>query len=479
MAQSDEREAEFEVFHEPSEREGETPSSPPVEEREKGRVVHGSGERLLNIEAVDDHHLLNTYAEGDEQAFEMLVEKYFRIVYTVAARQTGDPHMAEEIAQSVFLILSRKARGFSSKTPIPGWLFRTTRFVSWDAIRMRRRREQKERKFAMNVQEAVGTKAEPSGMEVLLDEALRSLSPDEQAGIFARFFEGKNFPEIAQAFAITEHAARKRISRCLAKLQTFMQKRRAKVTLETLSGLLIALPTQEAGNQTLQSAIAATHAVWKGKVAVGNAVTLANHAMQLLRWRFLGFLGLRIGVPVLVVSIAAWSVFQWHPPVSYRLNKIGKAWGVIDRRIMDHRRYVMGTPANAPNYNAIVQRQLDDIFPPSKRLMDELKLLIVPPDERKRAEAFFIAEFDAVLKLDHAEKTELSSYVREHLAQGATFHDAMYALGKNTRTETVDIKRMLSPEQQQLFDQAFGEDGVLLFSYAQVTAVGVLGGGGE
>jgi len=467
MAQSDEREAEFEVINEPASADAESTGN-------QDRSAKQAAES-----AVDDHQLLNAYAEGDEQAFETLVEKYFRIVYSVAARQTGDSHLAEEVTQSVFLILSRKARGISSKTPIIGWLFRTTRFVSWDAIKMRRRREQKERNFAVNSQEPVEIRAETSGLEVLLDEALRTLSPDEHAGVFARFFEGKDFPEIAQTFAITEHAARKRISRCLAKLQTFMQKRRAKVTLETLSSLLIALPTQEAGNQALQPAIAATHAVWKGKVAVGNAVTLANHAMQLLRWRFLGSLGLRIAVPVLVVAIAAWSLFQWHPPVSYRLNKIGKAWDVIDRRIMDHRRYVMGTPANAPNYNAIVQGQLNDIFGPSKHLMDELKLLIVPPDERKRAEAYFMAEFDAVLKLNHAQKTQLTSYVHEHLAQGATFHDAMYALGKNTRTEAGEIMAMLSPEQQQMFAQTFGADGVLLFSYAQVTAVGVLGGGGE
>jgi RNA polymerase sigma-70 factor (ECF subfamily) len=466
MAQSDDREAEFEVFNEPPSADAESNGNQDCSAKRAAESV------------VDDHQLLNAFAEGDEQAFETLVEKYFRLVYTVAARQTGDSHLAEEVAQSVFLILSRKARGFSSKTPIPGWLFRTTRFVSWDAIKMRRRREQKERNFAVNLQESVETRAEPSGMEALLDEALRTLSPDEQAGIFARFFEGRDFPEIAQTFAITEHAARKRISRCLAKLQTFMQKRRAKVTLETLSGLLLALPTQEAGNQALQSAIAATHAVWKGKVAVGNAVTLANHAMQLLRWRFLGSLGLKIAVPVLVVAIAAWSVFQWHPPVTYRLNKIGKAWGVIDRRIMDHRRYVQGTPANAPNYNDIVQKQLDDIFPPSKRLMDELKPLIAP-DERKRAEAYFMAEFEAVLKLNHAQKTQLSSYVHQHMAQGATFHDAMYALGKNTRTEATEIMAMLSPEQQQMFALTFGADGVVLFSYAQVTAVGVLGGGGE
>src|ERR1044071_4234091 len=111
------------------------------------------------------------------------------MVYTVAARQTGDSHLAEEITQSVFLILSRKARGFSSKTPVPAWLVRTTRFVSWDAIKMRRRREQKERKFAVELQQSLEMKPEPGGMEALLDEALRSLSADEQAGIMARFFD--------------------------------------------------------------------------------------------------------------------------------------------------------------------------------------------------------------------------------------------------------------------------------------------------
>jgi RNA polymerase sigma-70 factor (ECF subfamily) len=466
MAQSDDREAEPEVFNEPVAADAESSGN-----------RDDPTEKLIDV--VDDHQFLNAYAEGDEQAFEILVEKYFRMVYTVAARQTGDSHLAEEIAQSVFLILSRKARGFSSKTPVPAWLLRTTRFVSWDAIKMRRRREQKERKFAVDSQEPREMKPEPSDMEALLDEALRTLSPDEQAGIMARFFEGKDFLEIAQTFAITEHAARKRISRCLAKLQGFMQKRRASVTVEALSGLLIALPTQEAESQTLQSAIAATHAVWKGKVAVGNAITLANHAMQLLRWRFLGSLGLKVGLPVLVLAIGVWSVFQSHPPVSYRLNKVGKAWGVNDRRIMDHRRYVMGTPQNAPNYNATVQGQLNVIYSNSAPLMNELKLLIVPPDERKRAETFFMAEFDAVLKLNHAQKTKLTSYVHEHLAQGATFHDAMFALGKNTRTEAAEIMAMLSPEQQQMFAFTFGADGVLLFSYAQVTAVGVLGGEGE
>src|SRR5215475_7007183 len=128
---------------------------------------------------INDHQLLSAYSKGDEQAFETLVEKYFRMVYTVAARQTGDLHLGKEIAQSVFLILSRKARGFSARTSIPGWLLRTTRFVCLDAIKMRRRRTENEQKLAVNLEYQNQPQFEPTTMELLLDDAIQALRPDE------------------------------------------------------------------------------------------------------------------------------------------------------------------------------------------------------------------------------------------------------------------------------------------------------------
>src|SRR5262249_44281989 len=149
-----------------------------------------------------------------------------------------------------------------------------------------------------------------------------ALRPDEQASIVARFFEGKDFQEMAQMFAITEHAARKRTSRCLAKLQAFMEKHRAKVSLETLSGLLLALPPHPATDQALQAAIRATHAVWKGNVAAGNAVALADHALRLLRWRSLGGLSLKLALLTLFLFIGVWSVREGNRPAAYRLEKL-------------------------------------------------------------------------------------------------------------------------------------------------------------
>src|SRR5215468_2703585 len=179
MAQSDDPEADLDLANEP------------LPANEQSRVNQNRSPHETAEDVIDDHQLLSAYSQGDEQAFETLVEKYFRMVYTVAARQTGDLHLAQEIAQSVFLILSRKARGFSSKTSIPGWLLRTTRFVCLDAIKMRRRRAQNELKLAVNLEHQHQSKAEPTIMELLLDEAIQTLRPDEQASIVAHFFEGK------------------------------------------------------------------------------------------------------------------------------------------------------------------------------------------------------------------------------------------------------------------------------------------------
>jgi len=464
MSRPDDREAEIYVSNEPLS----------ADESSRCRQSQSAEDRRSDG-MVNDHQLLSAYVQGDEQAFETLVEKYFRMVYTVAARQTGDSHLAEEIAQSVFLILSRKAGGLSSKTSIPGWLLRTTRFVCWDAIKMRRRREQNERKLAVNLEPQLETKPEPGTMELLLEEAIQALRPEEQAGIVARFFEGKDFQEIAAMFAITEHAARKRTSRCLAKLQTFMAKRRAEVSLQTLSGLLLAKAAQEATNQGWQSALQATQAVWKGKVAAANAVALADRTIRLLRWRFLGGLSLKIALPLLVICLGLWSVREWNRAVPERIEKLGKAWGALDHRVARHRQFLMQTAPTAPNYLATVQEEVGAIGRESARITGELTPLLAPPNDRNHLAEFLTAELGETLSLDPSQKATLLSYIRNRLAQGATLKDGMKAVAETTPIEAAEIKAMLSPAQRKLFDQMYGADGVLLFSYAKAVALGRIG----
>jgi DNA-directed RNA polymerase specialized sigma24 family protein len=93
----------------------------------------------------DDMALVREYAaHQSEPAFATLVARYLNLVYSAALRQVGDAHLAAEITQTVFIILARKAASLNRKTILPGWLYRTTRFVAADALKQLRRRQRRE-----------------------------------------------------------------------------------------------------------------------------------------------------------------------------------------------------------------------------------------------------------------------------------------------------------------------------------------------
>ena len=51
----------------------------------------------------NDVQLIHRVLSGDDEAFNVLVEKYRRNVHALAWRKVGDFHFAEEITQDVFL----------------------------------------------------------------------------------------------------------------------------------------------------------------------------------------------------------------------------------------------------------------------------------------------------------------------------------------------------------------------------------------
>ena len=130
----------------------------------------------------DSQTLLAEYAgSGSESAFRELVTRYIGLVYATALRLVeGDTHLAEDVAQTVFMDLARKARGLSSAVMLGGWLHRRTFNVAAPMMRAARRRQSREREAAQMSAMQDDPAADLEQIAPMLDEALTKLGQDDR-----------------------------------------------------------------------------------------------------------------------------------------------------------------------------------------------------------------------------------------------------------------------------------------------------------
>jgi DNA-directed RNA polymerase specialized sigma24 family protein len=70
-----------------------------------------------------DLQLLARYARHHaEDAFAEIVRRHLDLVFSAALRQVRSPQLAEEVAQSVFTDLARRAADLAPDTTLAAWL---------------------------------------------------------------------------------------------------------------------------------------------------------------------------------------------------------------------------------------------------------------------------------------------------------------------------------------------------------------------
>ena len=189
----------------------------------------------------DSQHLLAEYRQnGSDAAFRELVTRYVALVYSTALRLVeGDTHRAEDVTQTVFVDLARKARTLPEDVQLGGWLHRDTCLVAGHTLRGERRRQARERQAVeMNVLQNY-SEADFSQVAPLLDDAINELGEADRTAILLRFFEQQDFCTVGQALGSNEDAARMRVTRALEKLEEFL-KRRGVTTSAASLGLVLA-----------------------------------------------------------------------------------------------------------------------------------------------------------------------------------------------------------------------------------------------
>jgi RNA polymerase sigma-70 factor (ECF subfamily) len=166
-----------------------------------------------------DEQLVAAFVDGDDAAFDALVNRYERRVFAICYRYFRDAQDAEDAAQDAFVALLRRAGTFSGAASFSTWMYRVATNACNDLARKRARRPRSVdaeitavldgRVSERSAEEAFGA----SSLDPALVRALVGLDVDTRAAIVLHDVYGVPYADIAQRAGVAVGTVKSRIHR--------------------------------------------------------------------------------------------------------------------------------------------------------------------------------------------------------------------------------------------------------------------------
>src|SRR5439155_3763658 len=259
-------------------------------------------DRRTDAELLADHRRNGEDRGGDDRAFAELVRRNVGWVHGAARRRLRDSHLADDVAQAVFILLHRKAPSFQTDRALIAWLHRTTWYASEVAARQRRRQRHHETEAAMLRQNAAGAAAgesdrhhgaddEPQWEQLapLLDRLIERLGRRDREAVLLRFYRQMTYAQVAAAMQSSEEAVRKRVARALEKLRHWASGKGVALSPEALAARMENEISVAGAIAPVGLVAAATGAALAGSASVSAGVApcstpLAKGAATMMIW---------------------------------------------------------------------------------------------------------------------------------------------------------------------------------------------------
>ena len=175
--------------------------------------------------ALDEKELISLSQKGDIDAFEELVARYERKVYTIAYRYMGNPEDASDLAQETFLKVFKSIDKFRGESSFSTWIYRITANICKDELRKIKRKPQTslDQEIWLDegsvIRQVVDEKPTPD--EVFeqkelwnyLQDLIANLSPEYRMVIVLRDINGYSYEEIAQITETSLGTVKSRLNR--------------------------------------------------------------------------------------------------------------------------------------------------------------------------------------------------------------------------------------------------------------------------
>lgn len=162
----------------------------------------------------DDAALLARAAQGDHEAFAIVMRAHEDRVFAVCLRMLADREAALDVTQETFIAAFRKAHQFQGNSAVGTWLYRIAVNNCYDHMRKAKRRR-------MDSLPEHFDQADPSASESVeaaahrqeIEAALAALPREFRAAVILADIEGMSLPEVALALGVPVGTVKSRVFR--------------------------------------------------------------------------------------------------------------------------------------------------------------------------------------------------------------------------------------------------------------------------
>jgi RNA polymerase sigma-70 factor, ECF subfamily len=157
----------------------------------------------------DDRACVERCLQGDTSAFRTLVERYQRVLFTVAVRMLGDADEATDAAQDAFVRAYRKLQTYDQGHKFFSWLYR---ILVNECLNVRRTRRLL---VPLDAGMAAGDNPHRIAEQAELRESVRSalgrLTVAYREVVVLRHYAGMSYAEIGEALGVPEKTVKSRL----------------------------------------------------------------------------------------------------------------------------------------------------------------------------------------------------------------------------------------------------------------------------
>jgi len=178
----------------------------------------------------NDIYYINLIIEGNTNAFNILVDRYKDLVFSLALKMVKNREEAEEVAQDTFIKVFKSLSQFNGDSKFSTWIYKVTYNTCLDRLKKHKREQQVVSidEFNTNQIKSIDNtldKMENEEREKAIQDCIQLLPADDAFLLTLFYFEEQSLEEIAKVIGLTANNVKVKLFRSRKKLTTILKEK--------------------------------------------------------------------------------------------------------------------------------------------------------------------------------------------------------------------------------------------------------------